>query len=154
MFLVFAALFLVFCGKLTLETLLFSLGIAAVLFWFCCRHLGYRIAKERRLFMLIPGIGAYVCFLLREIVRANWKLLYMIYSEKEQIEPCIATFTTGLRSSWLRTVLADSITLTPGTISVNLEEDRLTIHCLDRSLAEGLKNSEFEKRLKRLEETA
>ena len=67
MFFVFAALFLVFCGKVTLETLLFAIGIAAFLFWFCCRHLGYSLEKERRLFLLAPGLGAYVCFLLKEI---------------------------------------------------------------------------------------
>ncbi|MBQ6563726.1 MAG: Na+/H+ antiporter subunit E [Clostridiales bacterium] len=152
MFVVFTALFLVFCGKITLETLLFSIGIAALLFLFCCRHLGYSLRKEQRLFMLIPGICAYVCFLLKEIVLANWQLMHMIYSEKEQIEPCIATFHTSLKSSWLRTALADSITLTPGTISVQLEGDLLTVHCLDKSLSEGLKNSEFEMRLKQLEE--
>lgn len=154
MFFVFAALFLVFCGKVTLETLLFAIGIAAFLFWFCCRHLGYSLEKERRLFLLAPGLGAYVCFLLKEIFLANWQVLHLIYSEKVEVEPRIVTFTTDLRSSWFRTALADSITLTPGTISVNLEGDRLTVHCLDASLSEGLKNSEFEKRLKLLEEKA
>ncbi|MBQ6527602.1 MAG: Na+/H+ antiporter subunit E [Clostridia bacterium] len=154
MFFVFSALFLVFCGKCTLETLLFSVGISAVLFWFCCRHLGYSLRKEKRLFLLLPAICAYAWFLLKEIIRANQTLLRMIYSEKYEISPCIATFSTSLQSSWTRTALADSITLTPGTISVNLEGDQLTVHCLDESLAEGLKNSEFEKRLKAMEETA
>jgi len=48
-------------------------------------------------------------------------------------------------------LLANSITLTPGTITVSLDDDEYTIHCLDASLAEGLENSEFEKALMKLE---
>lgn len=40
-------------------------------------------------------------------------------------------------------MLADSITLTPGTITVSVENDRFCVHCLDRELAEGMEDSVF-----------
>ena len=50
--------------------------------------------------------------------------------------------------------LANSITLTPGTITVSLEENRYVIHCLDKSFSEGLNESSFVRLLARMEEVA
>jgi multicomponent Na+:H+ antiporter subunit E len=48
-------------------------------------------------------------------------------------------------------MLADSITLTPGTITVSLEGNEYVVHCLDKELAEGINTSVFVTLLKRLE---
>ena len=48
-------------------------------------------------------------------------------------------------------VLANSITLTPGTITVAMEEDELTVHALDVSLAAGMDDSVFVHMLRRME---
>ena len=48
-------------------------------------------------------------------------------------------------------MLANSITLTPGTITVSLEDDTLLVHCLDKTLSEGMEDSEFVKMLEKLE---
>ena len=53
-----------------------------------------------------------------------------------------------------RVTLANSITLTPGTITVSLENDTLMIHALNRDMAEAVKNSIFEKILKKMEVVA
>jgi multicomponent Na+:H+ antiporter subunit E len=44
-------------------------------------------------------------------------------------------------------VLADCITVTPGTISVTSEDDKLTVHALDKSFAEGIEDTDFQKQL-------
>ena len=151
MFLVFIGLFICFCGKFSAEVILFSLPISAVLFAFCCRFLGYSLKRELHFLKAFPLAAAYFAFLLGEIVRANFRLLRFIYSQKYVPEPCIVTFATELRSPILRTILADSITLTPGTITLKAEGNLIRVHCLDKSMAEGLENSLFEKRLKRFE---
>ena len=61
-------------------------------------------------------------------------------------------FRTNLKSDFTRMLLANSITLTPGTITVSMEDGEYTIHCLDTSLSEGLENSDFEKALMKLDE--
>ena len=58
---------------------------------------------------------------------------------------------TNLKSEVARVMLANSITLTPGTITVSLRGQELLVHCLDKSLAEGMENSEFVKLLEALE---
>ena len=48
-------------------------------------------------------------------------------------------------------LLANSITLTPGTITVSVEGDHFFVHCLDRELAEGMEESVFVELLKQME---
>jgi multicomponent Na+:H+ antiporter subunit E len=48
-------------------------------------------------------------------------------------------------------ILANSITLTPGTITLDCRGDELTVHCLTEEMAEGLEETIFEKKLKRIE---
>ena len=58
---------------------------------------------------------------------------------------------TDLKSETAKVMLANSITLTPGTITVSLEDDTLLVHCLDKTLSEGMEDSEFVKMLEKLE---
>ena len=50
-----------------------------------------------------------------------------------------------------KVLLADSITLTPGTITVAIQGDRFLVHCLDEEFAEGLEGSDMEQRIQQLE---
>ena len=49
-------------------------------------------------------------------------------------------------------MLADSITLTPGTITCQLEGDRYLVHCLDAAMVDGLDNGVFVERLSQMEQ--
>ena len=76
----------------------------------------------------------------------------MILTRKEVMEPVIVHVPVDLKSETARVVLANSITLTPGTITVALEDNDLLVHCLDKSLAEGMEDSEFIRLLRKMEE--
>ena len=67
------------------------------------------------------------------------------------MEPVIVHVHTNLKTETARVILANSITLTPGTITVSLTDDDLLVHCLDKSLAEGMENSSFVKLLEKME---
>ncbi len=151
MFLLFVALFFLFCGRAGWDVLIFALPLSALLFWLCAGALGYSLKKEGRLLRLLPGILGYLCFLVKEMVLACLRVMRLILNLRVETEPCLVTFDTGLDSPLLRAVLASSITLTPGTITVSLSGRTLSVHCLDTSFAEGLRDSAFEKRLKALE---
>ncbi len=62
-------------------------------------------------------------------------------------------FRTALKSRAARAALANSITLTPGTITVSLEGDEFLVHALTRKIAGKLEGSIFEKLLARMERT-
>lgn len=86
-----------------------------------------------------------------EIIKANADVVKFIFNDKEVVEPVIVTFQTNLKSELSRVILANSITLTPGTITISLEGDELVVHCLDKSLAEGMEDSIFVKLLEEIE---
>ena len=93
-----------------------------------------------------------MCVLIREIVKANFAVIPMILSEREEIEPTLVSFRTDLKTPSARAFLANAITLTPGTITVHLEEDSYVVHCLDESLADGMDDSVFVKLLSEMEQ--
>lgn len=152
MYLLFLFAWIIFNGKVTLEILIFGVIVAAVMLAFMCKFMDYSLKKEVNVYKKSIWFLAYVALLLREIVKANLAIIPKILTVKEEMEPVIVRFRTTLKSDFTKMLLANSITLTPGTITVSLEGDEYTIHCLDTSLAEGLENSDFEKALKRLEE--
>lgn len=152
MLVLFFVLWIVFNGRVTLEIVLFGIGIAALVFWFICRFMDYSIKKELHAYKnLFRGL-AYVLLLVAEIIKANFGVMRLIVSSKYEIEPKLVRFKTDLKSDTLRAVLADSITLTPGTITVTMEEDEYLVHCLDRDMAEGMEDSCFVHRLRRMEQ--
>ena len=93
----------------------------------------------------------YVFVLITEIIKANFAVIRMIMSSRYEIEPAIVRFKTDLKTTPARVLLANSITLTPGTITVSLEEDEYVVHCLDKELAEGINRSVFVTLLRKLE---
>lgn len=151
MYIIFFFVWIVFNGKITTEIVIFGLAIAALIFAFACKFMDYSIAKEIQLYKKTGLIVSYIILLIVEIIKANLSVVHMILNQKEEMEPVIVKFRTRLRTENARVMLANSITLTPGTITVSLEGDELTVHCLDVSLAEGMEDSDFVKLLEKLE---
>lgn len=152
MYLLFLLAWIIFNGNITLEIMIFGVVIAAVMLAFMCKFMDYSLKKELNVYRKSIYFLAYVILLIREIVKANLAIIPRILTIEEEMDPVIVKFRTSLKSDFTRMLLANSITLTPGTITVSLEEDEYTIHCLDSTLAEGLENSDFEKALKKLDE--
>lgn len=151
MFLLLMGVWLILNGRITLEICILGLLVSGAMFAFACRFLDYSVHKERMLFCLLPLLARYFWVLVKEIVKANVCVLGIILSPELQPEPAVVYFDTELKSGIARVMLADSITLTPGTITVALEENRYCVHCLDRELAQGLENSVFVELLKEME---
>lgn len=91
----------------------------------------------------------YIPWLLKEIVVANFYVAYLALHPrmKEHLDPTIVNFKTGLKDELARVALANSITLTPGTITIRMEDDHYYVHALNRKFAAGLPG-EMEDRLK------
>ena len=151
MLLLFFAVWLVFNGRITLEILLFGAAVAGAMFAFICRFMDYSWEKERTFCRKAPLFCKYVVLLVREIIKANLAVCRMILTRREIMEPVIVKIHTDLKTETARVILANSITLTPGTITVSLTEQELLVHCLDKSLAEGMEDSEFVRLLEQLE---
>lgn len=151
MFLLLFLLWIVFNANFTLEIFIFGLAISAAVFFFLCRCFGYRIKKEMAFYQLLPWVFAYLFLLIKEIVKANAAMLKMVVLDKYEAEPVIVKFTCDLKDETCKAILADSITLTPGTITVDVTDDVFTVHCFDKDMAENLEDSDFIKMLRKIE---
>lgn len=151
MFLLYFALWIIFNGAFTAEIGIFGLVIAAVIFAFTCKFMDYSIQKEIHVYKKSWKFLCYIVVLVLEIFKANFSVIHMILSEKEEIEPALVSFHSEMKTDTGRALLANAITLTPGTITVTLEGSDYTVHCLDESLAEGMDSSAFVKRISELE---
>jgi multicomponent Na+:H+ antiporter subunit E len=90
----------------------------------------------------------YIPWLFFEIIKANFHLLYIAFHPrmKEMIDPHIITFKTNLKSDIAIATLANSITLTPGTITVTATSDGVfRVHAIDRESADALPGTMLEK---------
>ena len=152
MLLLFFLAWVIFNGRLTLEIALFGIAVAGAVFAFVCRFMDYSLKKELHFYKLVPAFAQYLYYLIKEIVSANISVSRMILTRKEEMEPVLVHVRTDLKTETARVVLANSITLTPGTITVSLTEDKLLVHCLDKSLSEGMEDSIFVRLLRKMEE--
>ncbi len=151
MYLLYFILWVVFNGNFTLEIAIFGVVIAAALFAFTCKFTDYSIEKEKKLFKNFFNIVRFAYTLIIEIFKANMSVIHLILTQKEEAEPQLVTFKADLHTAAGRSMLANSITLTPGTITVLLEDNNYTVHCLDKDFADGLDDSTFTDILKKCE---
>ena len=152
MLLLFFLAWVVFNGRLTLEIDLFGVAVAGAVFFFVCRFMDYSLKQELRLYRLLPAFVQYLYYLMKEIILANLTVTRLILTRKEEMEPVLVHVHADLKSETARVILANSITLTPGTITVSLTDDNLLVHCLDKSLSEGMDDSVFVRLLQKMEE--
>ena len=151
MFFIFFLIWIIFNGQFTFEIAAFGVVIAGLMYLFICKFLNYHPKTDLLLCKKFFLVLQYVFVLITEIIKANFAVIRMIMSSRYEIEPAIVRFKTDLKTTPARVLLANSITLTPGTITVSLEEDEYVVHCLDKELAEGINSSVFVTLLRRLE---
>lgn len=151
MYLLYFILWVIFNGRITLEICLFGIVIAGAVFAFTCKFMDYSIEKEKHILKKSMQMLHYICVLVVEIVKANFAVIHLILSEKEEIEPALVSFEAKMKTTTGKAFLANAITLTPGTITVSLEDSRYLVHCLDESMAEGMDDSVFVDLLEKME---
>jgi multicomponent Na+:H+ antiporter subunit E len=99
-------------------------------------------------FSQIIGMIIYLPWLFWQILLSNLQLTYIVLHPRmlEMLDPQLVRFRTRLKGSFARVTLAQSITLTPGTITVNLDSDEFTVYALTVASASDLPG-EMEERL-------
>lgn len=146
-------LWIVFNGKITAEILILGVFISLAVTIFAKKFFFNEKKNVKHIVTEdIMTIG-YIFVLIIEIIKANVAVLTIMLSKEIEIEPCFCYFTTNLKNPIHRILLANSITLTPGTITVELSDKGVyKVHCLDKSFAPGMDDSVFVKMLRKMEE--
>ena len=151
MYLLLFLFWLILMGRVTTEIVIFGIGLTVLTGIMMYVLFGYTPKKEIRYLIRVPLFVVYIFVLIREIIIANINVMQVITNKEIKIEPTLVTFQSGLKTSFGKFMLANSITLTPGTISVNVKGDVFTVHCLSTAFLDVSENSPFITYIKRLE---
>ena len=138
---------------MTVEIGITGLCVSGLLYAFMCKFMCWSVKRDVHSLKFVGFMIAYFSVLLVEIVKANLATIAIIFNERVVREPVLVSFDADIKSPILRVLLANSITLTPGTITVSLEDNHYVVHALDESFADGIEDSVFIKMIKKMEES-
>jgi len=93
-----------------------------------------------RLFRVLPGAIGYGFWLMYQITLANLHVFYLATHPrmKQLISPQWVRFKTVLKSDFSKFILANSITLTPGTVTIRIDDDEFLVHAISDKAASEL----------------
>ena len=150
-FSLFLSFWLLVSGSLDWQHLVFGSVIATLIaaFW---HHTSERVVNRFSLGRTLLSLGA-VISLAREVWLAAWQVVPLVLQRQVLVSPSLVQLNTCLKTNRMRAFYANSITLTPGTLTVQLKNDRLLVHALTEQAAIDVASWDFEKALQRLEET-
>ena len=147
-FLIMALFWTLFSGKFDLFHI--SLGIASCLIVAALNHrLLFASQVRPNLILRWVRFAGYIPWLFYQIFLANLHVLYLVFHPKmiDLIDPKIIQFNTILKKDVPRTTFANSITLTPGTITVHVSVlGKFSVHCIDDKSGASLPGA-MEKRI-------
>lgn len=146
--LLFVGVWLAVSGSVTPANILFGLIVSALALGLI-RH---QIPKGGRHRLRPVRVLSLLMLFFKELALSAWKVAVMVTRPKLDVQPGIFAYPLRLKTDFEITLLANLITLTPGTLSVDVSEDKTTlyVHAIDCSNIEAAKNdirNGFEKKI-------
>lgn len=142
---------LVLNGKVTLEIILVGAALCG-----CFAFVGHRFLDTshhlgQRILTHLFGLIRYAFYLVGQIILSNLQVIRLILHPTPG-RPKLVWFQPKFRNSAAMLGLANSITLTPGTVTVGMGDDTLCVYALRPEFADGIEECGFVTRLHQLEE--
>lgn len=127
-----------------------AFGVLSVLltFWFQLRM--DRIDGEPARLRIASSMVRFVFWLLWEIIRTNIDLAKRIWHPDLPIDPVWKRLDTRLQTTHEKTLYANAITLTPGSLTTDVYDDYLMVHTLTPEAMQELEEGEMEEQIRRL----
>jgi multicomponent Na+:H+ antiporter subunit E len=147
--LVFAAVWLLWSGHYT-PLLLFFGAVSCILVLVLAGRIGF-FDVEAYAFHLASRLPGYWSWLLKEIAKANLTVAKIVLHPRLPASPTVVSVDASSLSPLGQAILANSITLTPGTVSIDVDRGVIEVHCLTRESATELKEGEMLRRVARLD---
>lgn len=139
-FIILMALWVIFSGRFDSFHLIMGIVSSALVAAFS-GNLMFTSRQPNRIFGLWLRLLGYIPWLIYQIFLASLHVMYLVFHPRmrDLIEPKIITFDSRLKGDYARMLFANSITLTPGTITVNVTVwGRFSVHCIDDASGRGL----------------
>ena len=111
----------------------------------------YSIDHESHPIHLSLKIPAYWLWLAWEIIKSNIAVVKLVWHPTMPISPTVVRVKANQSTDLGKIVFANSITLTPGTVSMEVDDDEIEVHALTQELAEDLQSGVMDRRVTELE---
>ena len=146
----FFVLWIIFNGRLTLEIAIFGAVISALIYAFAVKVMDYSPASDLRIFRNLPVFLLYCMNLVVEIVKASISVMKIALSRNAVTDPVVVEFDSEFEDDFRNVLLANSITLTPGTITVTQSGNHCVIHGLCGVYEVGIEESSIVRLLRKM----
>lgn len=143
-----AAFWLVLSGHFSLFLLGLGGGSVLLTLWLIQRM--DQVDREPRELRPSVGLFAYLFWLMGAVVKSNIDLARRILNPALPIRPVWFRLDTKMSTALQKTLYANSITLTPGTLTTEVREDHFMVHAVSSEGADELRAGEMERRIMRL----
>ena len=132
------------------KPLLIGLGMGSCLLslWLAKRMGFFTLGMPLHSLLRLPALW---WWLLHEVVKSSLDVARVVLSPSLPIQPELVEQVTSEKSDSGKVILGNSITLSPGTVTIDVHKDRLLVHCLTAASAASLRSREAERRTARLE---
>lgn len=100
---------------------------------------------------LTPRLPMYWGWLIVQVLKSNLEVIYRIWAPANAISPNLVRLRMSQQTALGRVIYANSITLTPGTVALNVEGNEILVHALSRTDSENLRQGEMDRRVRHLE---
>jgi len=131
--------------------LLLGFGLASVIFVIWVSHCLGVVDQESQPLHLARRLPKFFGWLIVKIIRSNIDVVRLIWLGNRAISPCSTRLPLGQKSDLGRVIYANAITLTPGTVAMDMDDDTVLVHALTREGIEDLQEGEMRRRVAELE---
>lgn len=128
--------------------LILSLGLLSIAIVVWITHVMDVVDHESLPWHLTARMPGYNLWLLKEVMVASLDVTRRIWTGS--ISPVVVEVKASQKTDMGKVIYANSITLTPGTVSINIQDDIITVHALTREGAKALAVGEMDRRVSRL----
>lgn len=145
-----SALWLLLSGYFD-KPLLLAFGAASVVFATWLAHRARMLDPDGLLSRVFPGVIGYMAWLTFEIGKANVVVAREALAVTPKLSPKLFLVANPPRTAIGKVIFGNSITLTPGTVTVDLREDEILVHALTEGLADIQAIADMGARVKKIE---
>ena len=147
LFLILLCLWLLMSGHYSI--LIITLGIISCAFCVYVAKRGNLIDDEGLPIFFIPRLSNYLIWLFKEILKSNFNTAKVIINGK--VEPETFTVKASQVTDVAKVTYANSITLTPGTVTTKMQKDVFEVHALNSDFGNDVRTNEMDKKVTWLE---
>ena len=152
MLLIMFGVWLLWSGHYSFDHMLvLGLGVVSCVFVVYMANRMDIVDEEGHPIHLLFQLLLYIPWLLWAIVKANIDVAKRVLNPSLPISPCMVRIKATQKTDLTRVIFANSITLTPGTVSGELVGDDILVHALTREAAEDVQSGDMDRRVTSLE---